>query len=328
MVSDYLERQFNLIRNFDKIDYIKILSFIFLITLIPAILIFKQPDLGTSMVIISIIFAILFASGLQFKLFYYFIIFIILSTIFIFFNIGKLQNAFILPSMINFLLEVSTSFKGILVLTLITFTTGMIVFLLLKFFSIYINFRTILIIVLIFIASNISGNVVARLFKPYQQARLLSFIVPQRDTKGEGWNVIQSKISVGSGSIFGKGFRKGTQNKFAFLPARHTDFIFAVYSEEFGFIGSFLLIILYSIFLTQIINVIVIAPDITGKLCSIGIFTLFFIHIIINIGMTLGLFPVCGIPLPFFSYGGSFIIVSSFSAGIILNISKQPKLNY
>ncbi len=161
------------------------------------------------------------------------------------------------------------------------------------------------------------------LLKDYQKQRILTFIFPERDPLGAGYHVIQSKIAIGSGKILGKGLLKGTQNKLAFLPEHHTDFIFSVLGEEFGFIGSVILLIIFLLFLFSCIKVAKNSKDYFGKILTSGIMLLFFWQIFINIGMVIGILPVVGIPLPFISYGGTSLFISYSLVGIVLNVSMR-----
>lgn len=156
--------------------------------------------------------------------------------------------------------------------------------------------------------------------KDYQRKRILTFINPGRDPLGAGYNLLQSKITIGSGGFLGKGFLKGTQTKLAFLPEYHTDFIFCVLAEEFGFIGVILLLFLYYLFFKKIIEIISFTDDRFGQLLAAGILTLFLSQFAINIGMTMGLFPVVGIPLPFISYGGSSLLTCMICVVFLKNI--------
>ncbi|HOV21200.1 MAG TPA: rod shape-determining protein RodA [bacterium] len=156
--------------------------------------------------------------------------------------------------------------------------------------------------------------------KGYQKERILTFINPGRDPIGAGYNLLQSKITIGSGGLIGKGFLKGTQTKLAFLPEYHTDFIFCVLAEEFGFIGVLIFLFLYYLFFKKIIEIISFTTDEFGKLLATGILTLFVAQFTINIGMTMGLFPIVGIPLPFISYGGSSLITCLICIIFLKNI--------
>ena len=157
----------------------------------------------------------------------------------------------------------------------------------------------------------------------YQKSRVLNFLNPERDPLKSGYHLIQSKIAVGSGGIAGKGFMKGTQSQLRFLPEQHTDFAFSVFSEEWGFLGSIIVLILYFAIILWGINVAGRCNDRFGTLLAVGVTAMLFWHIVINIGMVIGLFPVVGVPLPFFSYGGTSMITSMIGAGILLNINMR-----
>jgi len=157
----------------------------------------------------------------------------------------------------------------------------------------------------------------------YQKTRLLSFINPAQDPLGSGYHVIQSQIAVGSGGFWGKGFMEGTQSQLRFLPEKHTDFAFAVFGEEWGFAGSVILLLLFCVFLYQILIVSQEAKDRFGSLLCVGVFFYFFWQILVNMGMVLGLVPVVGIPLPFISYGGTSAMVNFIMVGLVLNVSMR-----
>lgn len=161
------------------------------------------------------------------------------------------------------------------------------------------------------------------LLKNYQKQRLLVFINPDIDPLGSGYTIIQSKIAIGSGKTFGKGFLAGTQNQFNFLPERHTDFIFTVISEEWGFIGSIFLLLIYWLILKKIIQRARELRDEFAYFLCLGISILFFLHIFINIGMTLGILPVVGLPLIFLSYGGTNLLVCFMLLGIFFSICRR-----
>lgn len=156
--------------------------------------------------------------------------------------------------------------------------------------------------------------------KDYQLMRLIIFIDPMKDPKGWGWNVIQSKIAVGSGGLFGKGWGLGSQTKYDFLPEQWTDFIFSVLAEEFGFIGSFALLLLFFFLIYRGISIAYQAKDTYGSLISIGVISMFTFHVLQNVGMTIGIMPITGIPLPFVSYGGSSLLANMMALGLIMNV--------
>lgn len=160
---------------------------------------------------------------------------------------------------------------------------------------------------------------VGNVLEPHQRNRIYALINPGVDPLGVGWNITQSKIAIGSGGIFGKGFLNGTQTKFDFVPEQHTDFIFCTIGEEHGWIGTTFLIILFFLFLYQIINIAETSKTKYARVYAYGIASIFLYHYAINVGMAIGLAPVIGIPLPFFSYGGSSMISFSIMIAILLN---------
>ena len=159
--------------------------------------------------------------------------------------------------------------------------------------------------------------------KDYQKIRILTFLNPDRDPLGAGYHIIQSKIAIGSGMITGKGFLKGTQNALFFLPEQHTDFIFSVLSEEWGFAGSAALLIFFLMLIIYGLNVAYRCRDPFGTILSVGVTSMIFWQVFINIGMAMGLLPVVGVPLPFISYGGSSIVAIMICIGLLINVSMR-----
>jgi rod shape determining protein RodA len=157
--------------------------------------------------------------------------------------------------------------------------------------------------------------------KDYQKRRVLTFVDPSRDPRGAGYNSIQSKIAVGSGGVLGKGFRKGTQSQLEFLPERHTDFIFSVLSEEHGFIGSMTTIGLFTVLFLLGVRTSMQAYDKVGALLVVGVLSMIFWHMFVNIGMVIGLLPIVGIPLPLLSYGGSMMLTTMLGLGWISSVA-------
>lgn len=221
-------------------------SFLFL-TLVPFLLLFKQPDLGTAVVVLLIFLSITLAKGLQRKL----------------------------------------------LVTLLTISIVSIPFL---------------------------GGVFWSGLRDYQKNRLVAFINPDVDPAGIGYHINQSKIAIGSGEIIGKGFLEGTQGPFRFLPEKHTDFIFAVFAEEWGFMGSLFLLGLYFLLISRGIDTARKAKDGFGRYLALGITFMFCIYFFINIGMTLGIMPVVGVPLPFMSYGGTALLSNYLAAAILISV--------
>ncbi len=219
---------------------------IFLLVVIPILMILKQPDLGTAILLLPIVFVILFIGNIKIK---------------------KLIIIFL-------------------------------IFLSLLPFSYFV-------------------------LKDYQKQRLYVFFNPEIDRLGAGYNVIQSQIAVGSGKFFGKGWLQGTQSQLNYIPVKHTDFIFAVITEEFGFLGGFIILFIYFIFIMECLKIINLCKFTGGKMLGAGLTTMILLQIFINIGMTIGIMPVTGITLPLLSCGGSSTFVILISIGILQNIYKE-----
>ncbi len=176
-----------------------------------------------------------------------------------------------------------------------------------------------------FITFLISLPFIISFLKPYQKLRILTFLDPDRDPLGAGYQIIQSKIAIGSGGLDGKGFLKGTQSYLDFLPEKHTDFIFTLFSEEFGFIGSVGLLILYSIIIFRIVRIGSISRSNFARLFCFGYAFAIFIYIVVNLSMVLGLLPIVGSPLPIMSYGGSSMLATMIGFGIVLSAKINHK---
>lgn len=256
--------------------------------LVPFILIARQPDLGTSLVFLALVIPVLFWAGLN-----WFSIFTILT---------PLLTMILSFNFFSFLFLMLT-------ITIVLILSG----------------KKPIILVSVFLLNIIVGIITPFLWdqlRPYQQQRILTFISPEQDPKGAGYQIIQSQVAIGSGGIWGKGYMNGTQTHLRFLPAQHTDFIFSVIGEEFGFFGVSVILL---IFMLLIIRLIAIASAIRQSFASmtvIGIATIILVHVIINIGMTIGMAPITGLPLPFLSYGGSSLMANLIMMGIVLNISR------
>ncbi|TDS32896.1 rod shape-determining protein RodA [Halanaerobium congolense] len=179
------------------------------------------------------------------------------------------------------------------------------------------------------ITAHVFFNTPLPFLKEYQLNRLIVFINPNIDPHGSGYNIIQSIIALGSGRTFGKGLFAGTQNQLNFLPEKHTDFIFSVIGEEFGFVGTAVVISLFLFLLWQFLSIAENARDRYGYLVMIGIIAMFLFHVLENIGMTMGIMPITGIPLPFISYGGTFMLTSLTAVAIAININlRKNKLMF
>jgi rod shape determining protein RodA len=262
-----------------------------LIAAAPAVLVALQPDLGSAVVFAGILFAVLFWVGTPGRL-----LLLLASPVF------------------SLLLAFSTVSWGVWIVVLTALLIwarpyaleGMVVWL----------------------VNVIMGVVALDLWErlaPYQQNRLLSFLNPEIDPQATGWNIIQSKVAIGSGGLLGKGFLAGTQKRLAFLPAQHTDFIFSVLAEEWGFLGVVTVIGLFVGLFSVLIQIARNARDPFSSVMVFGIAGLLFTHVVENIGMTVGLMPITGIPLPLFSYGGSFLVVCLTALGLALRVAFEVK---
>ncbi|MGH7644572.1 MAG: rod shape-determining protein RodA [Gemmatimonadales bacterium] len=263
-----------------------------LIAGVPAALVFLQPDLGSAFVFVGIFFAMQFWAGTRAWL-----LFLLAS-----------------PA-VGLILAFSTVAWGAWILVL---------------FGLVVWWRPYLWEGLTVMLVNVTCGAVAlplwQRLAPYQQNRLLAFLNPEIvDPRAAGWHVIQSKVAVGSGGLFGKGFAEGSQKALGFLPAQHTDFIFSVVGEELGFVGVVAAVGLFAALVLILMRIARRATDPYASLCVFGIAALFFIHIVENIGMTVNLMPITGIPLPFFSYGGSFLLTCLISIGVVLRVAWESR---
>ena len=170
-----------------------------------------------------------------------------------------------------------------------------------------------------FLISILSLPFIISFLQPYQKLRILTFLNPDRDPLGAGYQIIQSKIAVGSGGFFGKGYLKGTQSYLEFLPEKHTDFIFTLFSEEFGFVGSTILLLIYAIIIYRIIKIGSISRSYFAKLFCYSFGASIFVYIVINMSMVLGMLPIVGSPLPIMSYGGSSMLATMIGLGIVMS---------
>jgi len=262
-----------------------------LIAGVPGVLVLKQPDLGSAIVFAAILFFMLFWAGTKLSL-------LVLAA----------------SPVIGLVLAFSTVAWGVWIAVL----AGLLLW-----------WRPYLWEGFAIMALNVLGGVLALPFwnrlAPYQQNRLLAFLNPDVDPRAAGWHVIQSKVAVGSGGLLGKGFTEGTQKRLAFLPAQHTDFIFSVVGEELGFVGVLVALCLFAWMLFSLLRVARKATDPFSSLCVFGIAGLLFTHIFENVGMTINLMPITGIPLPFFSYGGSFLLACSIGVAIALRVAWESR---
>jgi rod shape determining protein RodA len=262
-----------------------------LITLVPFGLVVLQPDLGSAIVFVAILFSMLYWAGTR----------------------PAILLLFASP-VIGLLLAFSTVVWGTWIVLLFVFVLWI---------------RPYLWEGLTVMLANTVMGVVAlpfwRHLAPYQQSRFLSFLNPEADPRATGWHIIQSKVAIGSGGWFGKGFTHGTQKRLSFLPAQHTDFIFPIVGEELGFAGVLLALALFTTLLIVLLRIARRATDPYSSFCVFGIAGMLFTHIVENVGMAVNLLPVTGIPLPFFSYGGSFLLACFLAVGLVLRVAWESR---
>jgi len=258
---------------------------------IPWLLIMAQPDLGTGIVFVGIFFAMLFWSGISWRL-----LLLLASPV------------------VSLILTFNTQMWGAWFLLLLA---------LVLWYKPYLWEGVFL------VGANVVMGVVAPLLwegmKPYQQNRLRVFLDPSVDPRRSGYHVIQSQVAIGSGGWFGKGYTAGTQKRLAFLPEQHTDFIFSVLGEELGFLGVVVALTLFLTLFLRIIKIAERANDSFSSLVAFGLLASWFVHVLVNVSMTLNLMPITGIPLPFFSYGGSFMLASWLAVGVLVRIAHEGR---
>lgn len=256
---------------------------------LPMLLVMAQPDLGTAMVFGGVMLATLFWAGTPPAL-----LFLLVSPL------------------VALFLSFRTLWFAVYMLALLGF--------------LYLYRAQLREAVFVVLANLTSGTVAIPLWnslEPYQQNRFLVFRDPYIDPQGAGYHHIQSRISIGSGGLFGKGFTLGSQKRLAFLPEQHTDFIFAVIGEELGFLGAALVVLLFGAILWRLARVAERAPDPFAGIVVFGIFGAWFTHILVNVGMTVGVMPITGIPLPFLSYGGSFLLATFLALAIAERVATE-----
>ena len=258
---------------------------------VPLLLIMLQGDLGTSIVFVGIFFAMLFWAGVEWQLL------VLLAS-----------------PVISLILGFDSRIWGGWFITVV---------------ALVLWYKPFLLEALAIIALNVIMGVLGPLLwehlKPYRQNRLRVFLDPTVDPRGSGYHVIQSRVAIGSGGWFGRGYLHGPQKRLAFLPEQYTDFIFAVVGEELGFIGVMVALTLFLFLFLRVIRISERANDSFSSLVAFGLLASWFTHALENIGMTLGLMPITGIPLPFFSYGGSFMLACWLSVGVLARISSEGR---
>ena len=255
----------------------------------PFLLVFKQPDLGTALVFLAILIGMLAASEAS-------------------------------PRLLIFL---TTPFLSILFRPVLYLWIIYLLALVLILFLTRASFWDWVLVLGVNIAVGIAAPLIWEILKPYQRLRILSFLNPAADPYGAGYHTLQSKIAIGSGGVFGKGFMRGTQTQLQFIPEQHSDFIFSVVGEEFGFIGAGLVLLLFGVLIWRTLVIAAQAHDYFGTLLASGIAGMNIFHVFANIGMVVGLLPVVGIPLPLMSFGGSSLFINFFALGLVQSIAMR-----
>ncbi len=264
------------------------------IPLLPALLIMMQPDMGTTLTCLSFIAPMIIMAGFD--------IYILMLLVF--------PVLLMLTGFINI--------YAVIVLFLLLF--GLLVYVRKKY-----QMHQLFVLVSGLVAGIFTNRFAAEILKPHQMKRIQTFLDPMSDPQGAGYNVLQAKIAISSGGLLGKGFLHGTQTQLRFIPAQWTDFIFCVIAEELGFLGAALLIACYLVLILRLIWAIFSIKNRFVELTLAGFVSLLFIHVVINIGMTIGLIPVIGVPLPFVSYGGSSLVGNMIMVGLALNFFRNKR---
>ncbi len=259
---------------------------------VPWLLIMAQPDLGTGIVFIGILFAMLYWAGTSWTL-------LLLAA----------------SPAISLVVAFNTGLWGawfILVIALVYWS------------------RPYVVESVVVVAANLVLGVAAplvweRVLEPHQRQRLLVFLDPSSDPLKSGYHVLQSQVAIGSGGLFGKGFTQGSQKRLAFLPEQQTDFIFPVIGEELGFLGVVIALALFAWLMMRCIRIAARSTNPFASLVAFGLVSMFFVHVLVNVGMTIGVMPITGIPLPFFSYGGSFMLACWIAMGVLIRLSLEGR---
>lgn len=287
------------------------------LTLVPVLLILKQPDFGTAAIFIPILFTMLFAGGCDVA---HLISIVLIAVIAVVFPMLLTYREWVGDESSNLLVEFFIHTDVLFTVAGILLAAGIVTFVL-NYYYPKTWLRRIYIPSSVVSLGLFLSVVMQNSFQEYQKKRILVFLNPELDPFGSGYNIIQSKVAVGSGGFLGKGFLKGTQSQLGFLPETTSDFIFPVVAEELGFVGAIMLLFLLGLIVFKGIQIALTTKDKFGSLLAIGITSIFFYHIMINVGVVLGIFPVTGIPLCFVSYGGSNLFMAMIGIGILNNIT-------
>ena len=314
-----------LTRNYQSIKESKTLILLALLILPIFALIMKQPDFSSIVVTAPALLILLYAAGVNTFYFVLLLSFGISAALFpIIWTFIALHPEITQDSILLYAIgQMSCDWAYIAGFCAAVIAAGFIVKYVLGQFRIYIAPIFVLIMAGVIIAGFFSGLFVNKQMKNYQRKRVEAFLAPKSDPKGAGYNVLQAQIAMGSGGVLGKGFFSGTQSRLGFVPERHTDFILAVLGEETGLMGTLFVLSLYIILLWRTAYIATLSSDRYGYLVCCGIFGIFFVYMIFNFGMLIGIVPVAGIPLPFISYGGSNLVASMWAFGIVESVYRR-----
>ncbi len=309
-------------QNWEKNNTFRKILIAIILSIITIILIMLQPDLSNAILYFPIIISIFFLAGVDktfliTSLLYLFIT----SNLFLLRIYFSLSDMLLFPSWVSkFYLALSGSWKELIFIISFIFLILLIIWWVFKNLRFHIPNYYLIISITLILSSFISAIALNKFVKPYQQKRIIAFINPNVAPADAGYQVIQTRIAIGSGRLFGKGLFQGTQTQLGFVPEKHTDFIFSLIGEEFGFMGTSFVVLLFTLIILQGINIMLTSRDSFGSLLACGITSLFSFYFLVNIGMCLGIMPVIGLPLPFVSYGGSNLVSAFISIGILNSI--------
>lgn len=278
----------------ERVSGFRAIGIAVLLTALPMSLVARQPDLGTAVSFGAALIPMLYWAGMR-PLHVFFLTAPLLSVVFSFEPLWQEQAP--------------------IVFALYIIVSSVIIQLLLSRLWVTVTM----------LGVNLSAGLVttflwANFLRGYQKARIMTFLNPESDALGSGWNIIQSKIAIGSGGPTGKGFLQGTQTNYEFLPAAHTDFIFSVIGEELGFVGAVFVLSLFLFMIWRCLYIATVANNRFASLLSVGLASMLAFHVFVNVGMTIGVMPVTGLPLPFLSYGGSSLLTNCIAVGLLLHI--------
>ncbi len=314
-----------LTRNYQNIKEAKTLV-LFAALIAPIfVLIMRQPDFSSIVVTAPALLLLLYAAGVDFFYFVLLVAFGLSAAVFpIAWTFITLHPEIVQSSRILYIIgQLASNWWYILGFCGVVCAASFLVRYLLRQFRIHLAPILILIVSGAIIAGFFSGLFVNKQMKTYQRKRVEAFLAPNSDPKGAGYNVLQAQIAMGAGGVLGKGFFSGTQSRLGFVPERHTDFILAVLGEETGLMGTLFVLAMYIILLWRTAYIASLSSDRYGYLVCSGIFGIFFVYMIFNFGMLIGLVPVAGIPLPFISYGGSNLVASMWAFGIVESVYRR-----